>query len=412
MTKKINASLIGLTLLVFVVAFQNCAKTNFEEATHSEAVEKDNGNGGNYDGKISYVVADLINKCGDGSAIRSRIDRLVSKYHLMRENCLDITPRELDPASVSIDATQQFLNYAGQVFTQVRDPWLQPFSSASIWNTSIGSGAMWSQNTDPDTIDLHAAGSEIDAGSWSTPFFLAKATDVSKTVSSTNLVDQILSIPVDFHLSGPTNGSKAFVLMDPTKRWLYQYTACRATSTGYSCDYGIKDDTCSDGLGGFDVGRGMMRAWEVQSGEIKHAIRFALPLNLLKSTGVAWPAQPTDFEEGLPNSTGNITYGSTVGIPANVDLSLLNLSRGGKILAKALQEYGAIQRDSSGTSGGIIFYAEEAAESLPQLAEMRADLAKIVPHLKIMRNQSPSTTNGGGTRRQVSLPVIDPAICQ
>jgi hypothetical protein len=394
-----------------VVAFQNCSKNSFTDVSQSASSEKDSGNGGNYDGKISYIVADLQNECGDGSLIRSRIDQVRTAFQMIRENCRDIVPRELDVTAVSVDASKQFITYSGDTFTLVRDPSLQPFSSLSLWNTSVGAGAQWSLVSDGDTQDLQTVGGGINAGQWSVPFYLSKTTDPSKTVTAPNLTSALLNFPLDFHLSAPSNGSKAFVMLDASKRWLYQYTVCRSTSSGFACDYGIKDDTCGDGLGGFDLARGLIRSWEIQQGEIKHVLRFALPTSLNRPTGVAWPAEASDFE-GSSMSAGRIVYGSTIGIPANVNLDSLGLTRGGRILAKALQEYGAIQRDSLGSSGGLTFFAEESAESLPAIAEMRADLEKLKPVLRLMRNQSATTISGGGSRRQPTLPTLDPGVCR
>src|SRR5438270_13760467 len=54
-----------------------------------------------------------------------------------------------------------------QAQNQDRDPWLQPFSSSSLWNTSIGSGAQWSSDGDADSIDLRSSNPFINAGTWS-----------------------------------------------------------------------------------------------------------------------------------------------------------------------------------------------------------------------------------------------------
>ena len=98
---------------------------------------------------------------------------------------------------------------------------------------------------------------------------------------------------------------------------------------------------------------------------------------------------------GPSQYTGNIVAGVTIGIPADVNLNSLGLSQGGMMLAQALQDYGAIWRDSCG-SRTICFYSTPESDGNPLIQGMRADLAKIVPLLTIMRNQGPNSVNGGG----------------
>jgi hypothetical protein len=159
----------------------------------------------------------------------------------------------------------------------------------------------------------------------------------------------------------------------------------------------------------------VIRKWELESGEIKHMLRFSLPVSLTKPgttwiSGLAWPAMHSDYWGPRGLYLGPVLFGSTIGIPANIDIRSLGLSPAGLVLARALQDFGAIQRDTGGDKG-VTFYAEPAAEGMPQLEKMRADLAKILPVLAVLRNQSPATLNGGGTRRRAVLEGLNPAIC-
>jgi hypothetical protein len=105
-----------------------------------------------------------------------------------------------------------------------------------------------------------------------------------------------------------------------------------------------------------------------------------------------------------------VLYGSTIGIPADVDVDALGLSASGRVLARALQDFGALQRDTGGDKG-INFFAEPATEGAPELADMRKDLPKIVAALAILRNQNPASMNGGGKRRRPPPEGLDAAIC-
>jgi hypothetical protein len=224
---------------------------------------------------------------------------------------------------------------------------------------------------------------------------------------------QVLPSPGDIHPALPPDGDRHIIIFDPSKRHMSHYFGCRRISDHFDCALAQRDDVCADGLGGYGWGTGVMRKWEIAAGHIDHMLRFSLSVTRTRSggngPGDAWPATGEDGF-GPTRYSGHVLFGSTVGLPPAVDIAALGLSPAGLMLARTLQDYGALMRDTGGEHG-ILFYAEEAAEGMPALAAMRADLSKIVPHLAILRNQSPATPNGGGRSRRARLPPIDPAIC-
>jgi hypothetical protein len=119
---------------------------------------------------------------------------------------------------------------------------------------------------------------------------------------------------------------------------------------------------------------------------------------------IPWPNSHEDYD-GPKLYKGKIVAGSTFGIPANVDLLKLNLSQGGLMLAKALQNYGAIWRDSC-DDGYLAFYSTPEAERNPLIRQIRMDLHRIVPHLDILRNQGAASVNGGGQPIVPHLPPV------
>ena len=93
---------------------------------------------------------------------------------------------------------------------------------------------------------------------------------------------------------------------------------------------------------------------------INHMVRLAISPDALKSPGATWTQNipwPDTHEDywGPRDYKGNIVAGSTFGIPMSVNLNSLGLSQGGMMLAKALQNYGGVWRDSGGTNQ-ITFY--------------------------------------------------------
>jgi len=126
---------------------------------------------------------------------------------------------------------------------------------------------------------------------------------------------------------------------------------------------------------------GVLRAWEVQGGEIHHALTFLLPFARLKH-GPVWPSSREDFW-GFRDYSGHVPIGTRIAIPAGVRLDALGLSAPGLSLARALQAYGAYCDDSVG-SDAIVLTAENAAEGLPGLAAMRGDWPRIRRELRVV----------------------------
>lgn len=302
-----------------------------------------------------------------------------------------------------------------------RDPTLQPFSASSLWNTAIGSGARWSGPADPDTRDLRSAPIVINAGQWSMPIYTARPSDPLTYFHVTDnlfpVPDQYLRAPFDMKPAAPADGDRHIILFDATRRWMWHYFGCRPTrgalARGFECGLAQQDDVCDLGYGDYGYGSGTIRTFELEAGVIRHMLRFALGNKWEKSgpawtSGVAWPATREDYN-GPTAFKGHVLFGSTIGIPASVDITRLGLSRSGLALARALQDYGALMRDSDECC--LLFYAEAAAEGMPELEDMRRDAPRLAPYLAILRNQSQSTPNGGGVRRQPPAEPIDPAIC-
>lgn len=327
---------------------------------------------------------------------------------------------EIDVNVIVHDLSVTLVTQAPQNISGTRDPRRQPYSEYSLWNTAIGSGAIWSSPQDADTKDLRTLGGAINAEWWTPWIFQASAADPIGTLTVRDdaypLPDQTIQIPREAQASPDSDANLAII--SPDGHFYYNHFGCQrdAAGTGFSCFAGEKNDVCTDGYnaGADYTSNGEMRKWELEAGVIKHMLSFALPTKLTRSgdtwvTGIAWPATREDFC-GPGCYKGNVLFGSTIGIPSSVDIESLGLSRGGKILARALQDYGALMR-ATGGDNGIIFYSEQSTKDMNEIQEMRNDIDKIIPHLAVLRNQSPTTPNGGGDRRQPLLPPVDKKIC-
>lgn len=311
---------------------------------------------------------------------------------------------------------------SGASLAMHRDPDLQPFSSASVWNAGIGSGAQWSRPEDSDTLDLRAPSTWINAGEWSMPFYVGAATDPLVTVTCTDTLypvpPQRIHMPAGAVPAMPVNGDRHMNFFDETRPGLmWSYWGCSGnTETGFTAGLGTVDHVCADLPGDYNFGIGTIRQWELDAGAIHHALRIVLPTSRTRSPGstwtqgIPWPMSHEDYN-GPTEYTGNVIFGSTIGIPASVPLSSLGLTSGGLLLATALQTYGAMLRDTAGADGPLLFFAEPSAEGSVVLAQMRSDLPKIQALLCVLRNQSPGTVNGGGKPIAPTPLPLKPGLC-
>ena len=313
-----------------------------------------------------------------------------------------------------------------------RNPSDQPFSSTSFWNLPIGSGAQWSNPGDADQSQMNAANGAVNAGAWGQPIYEGQASDPTVTVTNSDSLfpvpAQQIHVPIGATPAQPYPGGDQhmafFDQTNPTLMW--SYWGCNLNNGadvtgGISCGLGTVMDVCGDalsqmsGIQDYNFAIGAIRHWELEAGAIHHALRYAVSTDLAKSPGsswmdnIPWPDVLEDYS-GPQVYTGNLVFGSTIGIPSDVDLSSVGLSQGGWVLATALQQYGAVMRDSGG-SNQVTFYAEPQDEGNAVLDDMRGDMGKIVPLLRVMRNQGPNSVNGGGTPLAPLAPPLDPSVC-
>ena len=306
-----------------------------------------------------------------------------------------------------------------------RNPTDIPFASSSVWNIGIGSNAQWSASTDVDASQLHGLNGAINAGAWGQPIYFGTASDPLVTVTNT---DPLYPVPTQqFHI--PANAVAAigtdahmsfYDATQPGKLWTYfgcSFVNGHDVTGGITTALGGVWDTTGDGLtntvtpgSDYDYAAGVITDYDVSQAAINHMVRLAISPDALKSPGadwmqnIPWPNNHEDYY-GPRDYTGSIVAGSTFGIPMSVNLNSLGLSQGGLMLAKALQNYGGLWRDQGGTNQ-VTFYSTPENENNPLIQQMRADMAKIVPVIEVMRNQGPNSVNGGGASVVPPLPPV------
>ncbi|WP_155856226.1 hypothetical protein [Cellulomonas sp. URHD0024] len=287
-----------------------------------------------------------------------------------------------------------------------RDTALYPFASSSPWNTPIGSGAIFEAATGTMTKGLLQSKPTVNRDQWSIGVFQAKATDPWSTLQGVrNGSMESLNIPTNAAPTGGTDAHVTLISIDgKTAKDTYKFQHVSNTSsvaqivvnsdlTGSGIGYGVR----AAGVPGI---AGLIRANEVQSGEINHALAMALTNTALKR-GPVWPAVREDSDSATAYS-GTIPMGTLFAIPGDVDITKLGLTSEGLALAKALQNYGSYTVDRSGTAA---LYIEPTADATKSLATKDAWKA-LYPYLRAVTNNSATTVGGGGAARLAPLASV------
>lgn len=313
-----------------------------------------------------------------------------------------------------------------------RDPTVQPFASYSIWNTSIGSSATWCLSTDADCTTLHTLFGVVNGGSFSENICTASTT-ADPLLTMNQVWNGLPSLPFpNPPLSGSWNtscvpangGDHNLAVYSAAHDWIFDGYNCGAALLtnpyAVSCSPMVPESVC-DGDAGSALGGipGMMRLSEVLAQSYPHQLSYQLSKDALKAPAFAWQvAYPEFIIDGCATGcysggSSGIVPGVTIGIPSTVNLAGLGLTTDGLAVATALQKYGARTRATGGTTQFTLM-CEQACDggtATTQMANIRGDMSKIVAVLAIMRNQSSTSINGGGTPTVAAIGRITQSIC-
>ncbi len=277
------------------------------------------------------------------------------------------------------------------------DPWLQPFVADSPWNKQVAAHARFSAAGDPQTQDLLAGHALIHAGRWGMPLYLASDRDPWMEVRDEENARSFRARVPAAARPDPMGDGHLFVV-EPGRGFVLEMYRARIGQGTIAARRAFRVDLHGAGFflrdGRFPGVRamdasgfgGVLRAWELRAGTIRHALTFLLPYGRLRH-GPVWPSGREDFW-GFRDYAGHVPIGALAAIPPGVRVDRLGLSPPGLALARALQSYGAYCDDSVGTDG-LVLTAEGAAEGLPELAQARQDFPTIRQQLRLVTNNGP-----------------------
>ncbi len=333
-------------------------------------------------------------------------------------------------------------------FAETRDPWLWPFSSDSIWNTSIGKGAHYVNEGFLPAPDSVAADPEY--------FYKVKAGDPERALREPGVWDnraangrelRKLRLPDDVLLDnarpGYTPNNVAAFLM-PDGRTLEQIAPLVRPQPGgpvygFPKPFAGGTDIRGPGIPGAHWGSGMSSL----GGSLRHGeltgpapIRHALKLEIWgkkflhydktdATPGFRWPADMADnyasktpAEGGYGGRIPKAEMGALLAIgPRHTEATLGLKTAPGKKLFHALQNYGGYLVDDAATDTPLICVESHAIGEFREVFgydfdvqsgvtgpanDWLADLRALFSALSIVDNNAPDALGGGGPQ---SLPA-------
>lgn len=261
-----------------------------------------------------------------------------------------------------------------------RDPLRWPFTTDSPWNLPLRRADRLEPPGAACTRALRwSGGSDINAAEWSHPIYAARPTDAPAAIYVRGERVASVRIPRTAAPAGPaTEGTDAHLhVVDEDRRHVHELWHARWRPDGaLEAEGYTRNDLYGPGVGsggeraygGSAIG-GLIRTGELRNG-IRHALALALPRRLQRR-GPVWPATAED-RGAAGTYRGAVPLGQRVALPRDVDLAKLGLGPEGLLLARALQDYGALDVDSA---GDVSLYAEPAAEG--ELGTARQDWVKL-----------------------------------
>ncbi|NOK59348.1 MAG: hypothetical protein GFH27_549283n192 [Chloroflexi bacterium AL-W] len=346
--------------------------------------------------------------------------------------------------------------------TETRDPWLWPFAQDSIWNTPIGSDAVYAPaNFEPnatlggDNVYLL----KLDRAHPARPVYGHNSWGPGRCTGSNLGFDW--HIPNDFIIPDAGEGNPdgltpnnpfAFLLPDGNTVFEAQVLArCEPDGPVYVPSwlavgdnpetarrdiYGDGIDGQSTRYGGFGHGASGMSALggTIRKGELTSDTPIRHPIKLTMwakkylyydendtTPGYRWPATGADNYAGDPNnpsryqgSNPDIEMGTLLAIPPDVSAESLGLQTdSAKKLFAAMQDYGVYIVEDSAWDNALLVWEKGVEAELNAIGinpsskddSFFQDVNTLFQSLHAVTNNGPDTIGGGGTPR---VPLAPP----
>ncbi len=237
----------------------------------------------------------------------------------------------------------------------------RPFRDTSPLNIKIPENAAIEPNSDAIVNNMVGSMSEgeifVGIDLWSVPVFFADSTTPRYDVDLTDewvLWDFMEGVPIPDNAVPDPEDDGHMTIVDNDTRIEYDFWQANKTSSGWTATWGNKISLDSDGIftdswsargSGFALTAGLIFPDEVARGQIDHALAYSTDWFYVKSGGAVRPATTSD---GMSNEPLAIPEGTRLQLDPSMDIDSLDIPASGKVIARALQEYGMFLCDNGG----------------------------------------------------------------
>jgi hypothetical protein len=183
-----------------------------------------------------------------------------------------------------------------------------------------------------------------------------------RAVLDAGLARQLEAVPVPDDAVVPPDLDAHLVVWQPSSDTVWEMWKTRRVDGQWQACWGGRIEHASVGNGtfafpygatgsGISLLAGLLTVDDLRRGRIDHALAIGVGSTL--AGRFSWPANRTD---GRSSGADAIPVGQRLRLDPNIDVRGLGLSPLGTMVARALQRYGAIVRDT--TIGAVVVYAQ------------------------------------------------------
>jgi len=246
------------------------------------------------------------------------------------------------------------------------------FASDSLWNTPIGDRPVLSPNSAriAGLLDASGFGFQLNNNNWAVNIAYADANTPRYTVTDPQGYWKMDGVPLPASANGTKDSDSHLVIIDQSQNKVWDFMgAGNLYQSHQAAAFGVYD---LNGSGWWDPSAGSGGPWvsrssnssslagtitpeELKAGHIDHAIAVAADVSLLGHT----PALPAKTTDGTV--AGGVPIGSHLQLDPNLDINSLLLGPEAKVIAEALQQYGAYVVDR--TNGFAVYM--QSKQNLP-----------------------------------------------